>query len=181
LLDALQSEGIQGMSLLDIGGGVGVIQHELLKTGLHSAVNVEASTASIEAAKEEAVRQGHADRVQYYRGDFTNLATELAPADIVTLDRVLCCYHDVRTLVGLSAARARRLYGLVYPRDIWWMKAAIAALNIRFWLQRNPFRIFVHSTETVDALVRSNGLEPRFKLNTRLWQVVVYARLPKEL
>ena len=30
LIDALQAEGIQGMTLLDIGGGLGDIQHELI-------------------------------------------------------------------------------------------------------------------------------------------------------
>jgi hypothetical protein len=32
LLDALEAEGIQGASVLDVGGGVGVVHHELLAT-----------------------------------------------------------------------------------------------------------------------------------------------------
>ena len=35
--------------------------------------------------------------------------------DILTLDRVICCYPDMQKLVGLSAKRARKLYGLIYP------------------------------------------------------------------
>ncbi len=38
-------------------------------------------------------------------------------ADIVTLDRVGCCYLAVDELVTASAAHARRLYGLVLPRE----------------------------------------------------------------
>lgn len=43
LVDALVSEGVAGMSLLDVGGGVGAIQHELLDAGANNAVAVEAS------------------------------------------------------------------------------------------------------------------------------------------
>ncbi|MEE9261763.1 MAG: hypothetical protein V3U95_04195 [Dehalococcoidia bacterium] len=41
------------------------IQRELLKTGATNSVGVEASTAFIDVAKEEAQRQGHADRVRH--------------------------------------------------------------------------------------------------------------------
>src|SRR6266480_1931756 len=91
LLDALRAAGVRGRTLLDVGGGVGVIQHELVR--------------------EEAARQGHAERLRLHRGDFVDLAPELPPADIVTLDRVICCYPDLPALVGLSAAHARRVYG----------------------------------------------------------------------
>src|SRR5262245_39909488 len=63
LLEAIAAEGVAGKSLLDIGGGVGAIQHELLKAGLQSAVDIDASTAYIAAAQDEGERQGHADRI----------------------------------------------------------------------------------------------------------------------
>jgi hypothetical protein len=49
-------------------------------------------------------------------GDFIDLAEQVPEADAVTLDRVVCCYPDATTLVGASARKARRVYGLVYPR-----------------------------------------------------------------
>jgi len=176
LIDALKTEGIEGMTLLDIGGGVGAIQHELLSAGVRSAANVDASAAYVAVAKEEAERRGHAGLVSYYHGDFIQLAPEIAPADIVTLDRVICCYDDMQALVGLSSARARNMYGLVYPRDTWWMKIRVAIENFVYRLVRNPFRSFVHPTEQVDAVVRGSGLRRRLYLKTFLWQVVVYAR-----
>jgi len=176
LIEALKTEGIEGMTLLDIGGGIGAIQYESLEAGVHSATNVEASTAYIEVAQEEADRHGYSDRVDYHHGDFVDLAPEIDPADIVTLDRVICCYHDMETLVGLSSVRARKLYGLVYPRDTWWIKIARPVINLFFWVQRNPFRFFLHPTEAVESLVRKNGLEPHFYRKTAIWQVVVYRR-----
>jgi magnesium-protoporphyrin O-methyltransferase len=176
LTKALRDEGVDGMTLLDIGGGIGAIQHELLEAGAKAATNVEASTAYIEAAKEEAERQGQADRVAYHSGDFVDVAPGIAPADIVTLDRVICCYRDMQDLVGASSARAHRFYGLVYPRDTWWMKMGIALMNLVMWVRRSPFRAFFHTTQAVDAVVRGNGLEQRFCRRTLAWQVVVYAR-----
>ena len=176
LLDALRAESVVGATLLDIGGGVGVIAHELLEAGAASASNVEASTGYLAAAQEEAARRGHADRMYFRHGDFVDLAAEVPPADIVTLDRVVCCYPDMDLLVRRSSARARRLYGLVYPRDTWWIKLGFRIQN--FWLSvlGNPFRIYVHSTEAVDAIVRQSRLERRFHRKTIVWQVVVYAR-----
>src|SRR5947207_5244489 len=114
LIEALKAEGVEGMTLLDIGGGVGAVQHELLRAGVERATGVEASTAYVKAAQEEAERQGHADRVSYHHANFVDIAPQIPPADIVTLDRVICCYHDMQALVGLSVAKAGRLYGLVY-------------------------------------------------------------------
>jgi magnesium-protoporphyrin O-methyltransferase len=176
LIEALKSFGIEGQTLLDIGGGVGVIQHELLKSGAASATHVDASSAYLQAAKQEAERQGHADRVHQYHGDFVALAPQIPQADIVTLEKVICCYPDMNALVGLSSARAGSLYGVVFPRDTWWWKVGGHVANLFMRLQRSTFRIFVHPTERVEAVVYANGLKRRYYRKTLLWQIVVYTR-----
>ncbi len=176
LLDALKSEGVEDMTLLDIGGGVGVLQHELLKAGLKKATSVDASSSYLEAAKEEARRQGHPDRIGQFHGDFVELAGEISEADIVTLDRVICCYDDMERLVGLSAERALKLYGVVYPPDHWLIKAFTWLENLYHRTRRNQFRTFAHSTVAVDAVIRGTGLERCFSHKTLLWQVLVYRR-----
>ena len=117
-----ESTDYRGATLLDIGGGVGVAQLDLLSAGLRSATDVDASSAYLDVAREEAQRRGYSERVSYRHGDLVALAPEIEPADIVTLDRVICCYHDMPALVRASAAKARRLYGLVYPHDAWWTR-----------------------------------------------------------
>jgi magnesium-protoporphyrin O-methyltransferase len=176
LIDELMADGISGMTLLDIGGGVGTIQHELLNAGLTSCFDVEGSRAYVEATKEEANRQGHAECINHLHGDFVDLATDIPHCDIVTLDRVICCYHDMRALVDLSSARARRLYGVVYPRDILRAKIITFIENLYFRIQRSPFRTFVHPTEEVEEIVHSNGLVRRFLREVGQWQIVVYER-----
>lgn len=176
LIEALKDKGVKGATLLDIGGGVGAIQHELLQAGAIRATNVDASTAYLEAAQEEAQRLGLAERVSYHYGNFVELAPDLASAKIVTLDRAVCCYPDMPTLVGLSAEKAEKLYGLVYPKDTWWLKVAAKVMNFVFWLERTPYRFFVHPTEAVESVVQGKGLQRIFYKRTFLWQIVVYGR-----
>ena len=176
LVDALAARPLQGKSLLDIGGGIGAIQHELLNAGIQNAIAVDASAGYIKIAREEAERQGHEDRINYRHGDFVDHTATLEQADIVTLDRVICCYHDVEQLVGESSGKSAEVYGLVFPRDNWVVRAGFSIFNFFLWLRRSPFRLFVHSSSYVDSLIRGNGLEQRFKRTTMIWQVVVYGR-----
>ena len=176
LLDALVAEGVEGLTLLDIGGGVGALTNELLRAGVARATGVDASTAFFEAARAEAEQQGHADRVSFHHGNFVDLTPEISQADIVTLDRVICCYHDVEGLVGRAAEKADRLLGAVYPRDTWWARLFERVLNAYQWARRRSFRGFVHPTRVVDGLLRRKGLIPRSYAQTILWQVVVYTR-----
>ncbi len=176
LLDTLKSFGVEGCTVLDIGGGVGAIQHDLLKSGASSSLGVEASIAYMAAAKEESARQGLADREAHRHSDFVSVALEVEPADIVTLDRVVCCFDDVEGLVGLSSEKAKKLYGVVYPRSNWVFGAAFRIFNLWLWLRRSHFRVFLHSTAKVDYLVSRSGLERRFYAKTAIWQVAVYVR-----
>lgn len=176
LIEAIKAKGVEGLTLLDIGGGIGAIQHELLAAGASQAIHVDASTAYLEAARREAERRGYTDRVSYHHGNFVELAQQIEPVDIVTLDRVICCYPDMPALVGSSASRAGRLYGLVYPRETWWMKLGCKLVNFGSWLMRQPYRFFVHPTDAVEALIRQHGLKRSFYRQTWLWQMVVYTR-----
>jgi Methyltransferase domain. len=176
LIEGLAAGGIEGQTVLDIGGGVGAVHHELLRSGAAAAVDVDASRAYISVAREEAERQGHADRVHYLTGDFAGLADEVEPADLVALDRVICCYADMATLVGRSATLARRRYGLVYPRDSWLGRFGTAFMNARFRLLGSSFRTYIHRTAEVDAIVASHGLVKRLHRTTLIWQLALYER-----
>jgi magnesium-protoporphyrin O-methyltransferase len=176
LIAALQAEGVNGLTLLDIGGGIGAIQLGLLKAGVTHATDVDASSGYLAVARSASEQEGLADRIEYRFGDFTDLAPGVAPADIVTLDRVICCYPNMRELVGQSSAKAARLYGLVYPRNTWWIRAVFTVGNFMLRLRRDPFRIFMHADATVDALARGNGLTQRYHRTAGVWQVVVYGR-----
>lgn len=176
LVEALKEAQITGATILDIGGGVGAAHHELLAAGAARAVDVDASSVYLAAARGESARRGHSDRVTYRHGDFVALADSVAPADVVVLDRVVCCYPDMPALLGAAAARADRLLGLVYPNDVWWVRAGVRLVNLAFALQRRAFRIFCHPSVAVDAVCRQAGLTRRLRRTSGMWQVVIYGR-----
>jgi SAM-dependent methyltransferase len=176
LIAALQEDAIAGMTLLDIGSGIGVIPHTLLQSGVRHALDVDASAAYLAAARTEAERLGLADRMHFVQGNFVALAETIPVTDIVTLDRVICCFDDMPALVGLSAARAGRLYGIVLPRDTWWLRLFAWARNRVRRLTRSSMQFFVYAAADVDAVVRSHGLELRSAQPVGMWQVMLYTR-----
>ena len=176
LIGALVRAGVERSTVLDIGGGVGAIQLELLKAGAREAASVDVSTAYLDVAREEAARQGFSGRITFQLGDFVDLAPRIPAADVVTLDRVVCCYAKMEPLVRLSAEHCRGLYGLVYPRDRWLVSTVIGVQNVFRRLWRNPFRSFVHSADMMDALIRSLGFTLRHRVRTFVWEVVVYQK-----
>lgn len=176
LLDMIEAAGDDAITLLDIGGGIGVIDHELLRTRATRAVLVEASPAYLDAAREEARAAGLLERLRIVPGDFVRQARDIEEADVVTLDRVVCCYPDADALVTASASKARRLYGLVLPRDRWFVRWAIRLENIRWWLRRRAYRAHAHANARIDALATASGLRVRSERSTLLWRVVLYAR-----
>jgi 2-polyprenyl-3-methyl-5-hydroxy-6-metoxy-1,4-benzoquinol methylase len=176
LIEALSREGVQNATLLDIGGGVGAVQHGLIAAGVSAATDIDASAAYLAAARVEGERRGIAGRVRYEHGNFVELAEELAPADVVTLDRVICCYDDMRKLVSASSHLAQKLYGVVYPRDTWWVRLGIALENFVLRLRRSQYRSYAHPTQAVEALLTANGLKKRYHRQTLVWQVAVFAR-----
>jgi len=177
LVERLRAAGVEGATLLDIGGGIGVIQHELLDAGAASAVDIDGSSPYLAIARAEAERRGHTDRSRFELADFVDAAESVEPADIVTLDRVVCCYPDMETLVALSAARARRLYALVYPRERTpWMRLARPVCNTWSRLRRCPLRFYLHPTAEIDRIVREAGLALRERHTTFLWQIAIYER-----
>jgi magnesium-protoporphyrin O-methyltransferase len=176
LIAALRSRSIAGAELLDVGAGVGAIHHALLDEGAARAVHVDISPQYVDVAREEARRRGH-DNVCFVIGDFLEVAPTIEQADIVTLDRVICCYGDMERLVEQSAAKARRLYGAVYPRDKVWTRIGVTMTNLLQRLRRSPFRTFLHSPAAIDAILRRSGFERSSLQRTWAWEVVVYARV----
>lgn len=176
LIEILADAGIHGAEVLDIGAGVGAIFNELLAAGAARAVDVDYSQAFIDAAREESARRGHADLVEFRFGDFVQLAPEIAVADVVTLDRVICCYPNVRALIGLSAARARKLYGVVAPIDRPWARAGARVLNTLMWLTRRHMRFYIHRRSVIDGVLAAAGFTLFARERAGFWEILAYRR-----
>jgi magnesium-protoporphyrin O-methyltransferase len=177
LAQAIAEQLRDGMTLLDIGGGIGDLQHLLLTRGISESINCEASSAFIEACMQEATVHGYADRITHIQGDFVELSKKVPKADIVTLDRVICCYPDMPELVQASLEKAGALYGIVIPSDIRLVKWVTSLYyNLRFLLQRNPFRVYVHPVGVIEELIQSFGFQRVFSQKSGTWLIFLFAQ-----
>ena len=176
LLGAVAEDGVEGRTFIDVGGGVGAIQHDLMARGAAGGTHSDAAPAFLRAARSEAEARGYADRIRYLDGDFVEQARELSPAAVVTLDRVVCCYPDMPALLGAAAPLARRTLGLVLPRGGPLARVGVRLVNLVQRLRRHPFRVFAHDPAAVEAVVESYGLVKRFERNGMVWRVMVFTR-----
>jgi magnesium-protoporphyrin O-methyltransferase len=176
LAAALAERGVEGRTVLDIGAGVGSVHRLLLERGAAAATDVDASRPYLDVALEEAERLGIADRVRFRHGDFVVLADEIESADLVALDRVVCCYGDVDALVSLAARRTRRRLGIVLPPDGRAARAVVGLMNAWQWLTRSSFRIYAHPHARVTAAARTAGLEPVGASAVGIWRLLVFER-----
>jgi magnesium-protoporphyrin O-methyltransferase len=176
VVDTATRRGVGGRAVLEVGGGTGAVQLELLKAGAEHAVNVELSPAYEPYARALLAEAGLAGRVERRLLDFAEAAGEVAPADLVILNRVVCCYPDYETLVRAAADRTRGLMVLTFPRGSWWVRLGTRVLNVGLTLRRGTFRVFAHPPEGVIAAAEARGLRRVLSHRGALWQLVALER-----
>ena len=176
LLSQILSQGPIPETVLDVGSGIGPVSLELLGAGVKHAICVDMSPASLAANAEEAERRGVGDRVEQIEGDFVSVAPTLPPADLVVLDRVVCCYPAYAPLLEQATARSRRLLALAYPRDRWWVRLAMGIENALRGIRGDDFRSFVHRPGAMAEVLQRGGFTRSRELSTFVWQMELYTR-----
>ena len=176
ILKAVRSLGLKDAALLDVGGGIGAIHHELLEDVAREATHVDASSAYLKAAKEESVRRGNNEHVNFIHADFTDVAPDLPQADIVTLDRVVCCYPDFRGLLKTAAEHSRHAIAFTYPRETWYLRIGFKIMNFFQNLRKDSFRIFLHPIPEMDLLLKREGFERISVRRLFVWEMSLYQK-----
>jgi len=171
IAELVTERGVDGKTMLEVGGGIGAIEIELLKAGVTRAVNIELTPTYEEAAAELLRETGLAGRVERQVIDFVAAGTDVEAADFVVLNRVICCYPDMPRLTAAAAERVRQTLILTFPNSRWWTRLGLTIVNFGFRVVRLQFRIFLHRPEQILAAAERNGL--KIALNDRglLWQV----------
>jgi magnesium-protoporphyrin O-methyltransferase len=168
---------VQGASVLDIGGGVGAIELELLAAGAERATNVELSGGYEEAAAGLLAERGLAERVERRVADFVADADAIEPHDVVVMHRVICCYPDVDSLVGTAASHAKRRLLVTYPQERVWMRAGLMLINLWLFLSRCGFRTYVHPVSRIVGAAETEGLRlERRERHGLLWESAAFVR-----
>jgi magnesium-protoporphyrin O-methyltransferase len=176
LVGFLAEHGIEGASVLEIGGGVGEIQVELLRRGASSVTNLEISTSYEKEAGELLERSGMSGRVQRRFLDIATEPDQVGEADIVVMHRVVCCYPDYQRLLSSAAGHTRRLLVYSHPPANPVTRLAIGCDNLLRRLRRNDFRAFVHPPEAMVEVAQAQGLTLRYRHRGLTWDVVGFER-----
>jgi tRNA1(Val) A37 N6-methylase TrmN6 len=175
LRDTIVELGLSHGSLLDIGGGVGALTFELLDRGITQALVVDASAAYVAAAHEEVARNRRMESATIIQGDLLELTGKLPLTDLVTLDRVVCCYPVYEPMLQEAVRHAMRGVALSYPRDRWFVRSGMWFENARR-ARKSGFRTFVHPPTKMQQVVERAGFKLVRRRNTLVWTVDIFVR-----
>lgn len=171
IADFVVSRGVEGATVLEIGGGVGEIQLELLKAGAARTVNLELSPEYDDEARALAEEAGVAERMERRLHDIAADPDAVEPADVVILHRVVCCYPDYERLLGAAGDHARRLLVFSYPPRNALARAFMTVANLVQALLRRDFRSFTHPPGAMLAVLDRRGLRRTYEHHGLVWQI----------
>jgi hypothetical protein len=158
MLAAASEGGLAGARVLEIGGGIGTFQSELLEAGAERGEVVELVAAWEPYARELAREKGLEDRSSFRIADVLEDPASVEPAEVVVMNRVVCCSPDGVELTGAAARLARRTLVLSFPRDVIWVRAGLRVLNAGLRLMGRSFRVFAHPRAALLRSAQSEGL-----------------------
>ena len=177
IADALTAEGIKEKTILDIGCGMGGLHLTLLQRGARSCQGIEIAEGMLNAARNLAGHLGFADRVTYGQGDFVEVNGTVNPADVVILDKVVCCYPEFQVLITTSTNKAKTYYAVSYPRNALIPRISFTCMA---WMGQRlnwSFHPYYHNPDAVAAAIMQEGFRVVFAGATILWSVMVFQRV----
>ena len=176
LLEGILLSPIAGRTVLEIGCGVGALQLTLLKYGALSALGVDISEGMIEAAEELSRELGFTKQTLYRIGDFVRVNEEIPDADIVILDKVVCCYADIVELLKKSCGKSRSILALSYPRPKAFVKLMFLVPILLRKLLKWPFHPYWHDWSRMVQKIEEAGFEQVYERETIVWTVRVFEK-----
>ncbi|MEX0984713.1 MAG: methyltransferase domain-containing protein [Actinomycetota bacterium] len=182
LLAALEHAGLRGRSLLDVGCGTGDLALGAIERGAERATGVDLGAGAIESARSLARERDVSDRATFEVGDGSIL--DLPHADVVVLNRVLCCFPDASALLANTLPAAGQVFALTAPVDhgaIGAYNRVMARLGNVWYAARDAkyrgFRVTIHDLTDADARIRGAGFRPSARERHRVvWDLRVYER-----
>jgi hypothetical protein len=178
MVSIASAQSLAGARVLEIGGGIGTIQAELLSAGASSGEIVELVSAYEPYARELARDKGIEDRSAFRIIDVLDRPEAVAPADIVVLNRVVCCSPDGVRLTSVAGKLAGRMLLVIYPRDRAAVRFVMGVMNGVFHLLGRSFRTFLHAPSSLHAAAGAEGLSVAETSRTFVWEFAAFRRRP---
>jgi magnesium-protoporphyrin O-methyltransferase len=176
MVDFLCDRGIGDATVLEIGGGVGEIEIELLRAGAATATNLELSTAYDENACRLAAEAGVSDRIERRVQNIADDPTPVTPADVVILHRVVCCYGDYVRLLSAAADHAHRALVFSYPPRNLVFRGFYVCFNLVMRLIGTDFRGYAHPPAAMMAVLEERGLRRKYEHRGVIWRIAGHER-----
>lgn len=176
IIRQLADQNIEGKSLIDVGGGIGALQWWFLEMNGAETTAIEASTAYLNQAEEHATKYNWKDKTRFIFGDYTQVHSQVAPADFITLDKMICCYPDYKEIVEISCQKAKTYIALSYPIDGFLSRIVNVFGSLIAKLKSNTFRPFVHPVKNIRELFEQQGFERISYTMAFPWHVETYRR-----
>ena len=174
MVSYLATHDIEDTTVLEVGGGIGALQIELLKAGAGSSTNVDISGGYERVASRLFAREQLTDCTARFVADFTQDPHQYETADAVVMNRVVCCYPDMEKLMAAALSRSKRFVATSFPRDRFLARIAIKFANVYCAVRRIDFRVFVHDPDAMADVASAHGFVPVYSNRGFIWQAVVF-------
>ena len=174
LVRELESMGLDGLTLLEVGCGVGALHQTLLEKGALTATGIDLAPRMLQLAESRAKKHKLEQRTQYRLGDFVEMSESLDTVEVTVLDKVVCCYPAPKELIRATLDCTSRVIALTYPRKHLLGEICNKIFNFGFWLFRSDFRSFIHEPRLVQESIEAGGFKRVFDRDSPMWHTQVY-------
>jgi magnesium-protoporphyrin O-methyltransferase len=169
-----EDSGLAGATVVEIGGGIGQVEAELLRRGAATGTIVEVVSAYAGPAAELAEATAVADRSSFLLADLVETPEAIEPADIVVLRRVVCCSAVGPALLAAAAGKTRRMLLASYPRERALVRAFVRLQNVLFGLIRKRFRVYLHAPAELERSAAEHGLRRTRVARGAVWETAQF-------
>jgi hypothetical protein len=91
---------------------------------------------------------------------------------------VICCYPDPDALLARACEHSRDRVAITVPRDSWWNRRGVAAVNAWYRFRRIGFQVYVHPVSGMLDLAASHGFHAVAVGRGPFWESIVLGRVP---
>lgn len=176
MVQAVAERGLEGATVLEVGVGSATALTTMLERGAARGIGYDLSPEYEAAATQLLASKGLSDRAELRYGDFVADAATAGSADVVFLNKVVCCYPDRPRLVDAATGATTRLLAMSFPRRRWLTRAGLKVINVLLRLRGTTFRVHLHDPKAIAAQVASHGLVEEATGTTPMWEWHVWER-----